>query len=65
MSDPKEKEPDVGAYVDAMAEMVGLPIAPQYRDAVIANMARTAQVAALALAEPLADDLEAAPVFRP
>ena len=61
MSDQK----DVGAYVDAMAQIVGLPIEPQYRDAVIANFERAAQIASLALVEPLRDDLESAPVFRP
>jgi hypothetical protein len=63
MSEPAK--PEIAAYVDAAAQMVGLPIAPQYREGVIANMERTAQIAALALAEPLPDDLEAAPVFRP
>lgn len=63
MSDPKK--PDIGACVDAMAQVVGLPIEPQYRDAVIANFERAAQIASLALAESLPDDLEAAPVFRP
>lgn len=64
MSAPEEK-PDPGAYVDAAAAAIGLPIAPQYRDAVIANFERTAQVAATVLAEPLPDDLESAPVYRP
>ena len=59
------KKPDVGAYIDTVAQMIELPIAPQYRDAVIANFERTAQIASLALAEPLADDVEGAPVFRP
>jgi hypothetical protein len=63
MSEPNK--PDTGAYVDAVAQMVGLSIEPQYRDAVIANFERAAQIASLALAEPLSDDLEAAPVFRP
>lgn len=63
MSDPRK--PDVGAYVDAMAQVVGVPIDPQYRDSVIANFERTAQVAALALSEELPDDLINAPVFRP
>jgi len=63
MSDPKK--PDVGAYIDAMAQMVGVPIDPQYRDSVIANFERTAQVAALALGDELPDDLINAPVFRP
>lgn len=61
-------EPDksaIGTYVDAAAELIGLPIAPQYRDTVIANLERTAQIAGLALADPLADDLQAAPVYRP
>ena len=59
------KKPDMGACVDTMAQMVGLPIEPQYREAVIVNFERAAQIASLALAEPLSDDLEAAPVFRP
>jgi hypothetical protein len=59
------KKSDVGAFVDAMAQMVGLPIDPQYRDAVIANFDRAAQIASLALPETLPDDLEAVPVFRP
>ena len=59
------KKPDVGAYIDTVAQMIELPIAPQYRDAVIANFERAAQIASLALAEPLADDVEGAPVFRP
>jgi hypothetical protein len=63
MSDPET--PDDGAYVDAAAQAIGLPIEPQYREAVIANFQRTRQIAALALAGALPDDLESAPVFRP
>lgn len=63
MSEPKSA--DAGIYVDATAQLLGLPIAPQYRDAVIANLERTAQIAGLALADPLPDDLVVAPVFRP
>jgi hypothetical protein len=63
MTEPKK--PDVDAYVDAMAQTIGLPIEPQYRAAVIANFERTAMIASLAVAEPLPDDLESAPVFRP
>lgn len=61
----ESNKPGVDTFVDAMAQTIGLPIAPEHRDAVIANFERTAQIASLALAEPLADDLEAAPVFRP
>jgi hypothetical protein len=63
MSDPTK--PDTGAYVDAAARAIDLPIAPEYRDAVIANFERAAQIAALAFDETLPDDLIAAPVFRP
>jgi hypothetical protein len=55
----------IAAYVDAAAKLIGLPIDPAYREQVIANLERSAQIASLALAEPLADDLGAAPVFRP
>jgi len=63
MSDTKIN--DIAAYVDAAAALVGLPIDPSYRAAVIANLERSQQIALLALAEDLPDDLEAAPVFRP
>jgi hypothetical protein len=56
---------EIAAYVDAAARLIGLPVDAAYRDQVIANMERTQQIASLALAEPLADDLLAAPVFRP
>jgi hypothetical protein len=55
----------IAAYVDAAAKLIGLPIDPAYREQVIANLERTQQIASLALAESLADDLGAAPVFRP
>ena len=56
---------EIAAYVDAAAKLIGLPIDPAYREQVIANLERGRQIASLALAEPLADDLAAAPVFRP
>jgi hypothetical protein len=59
------KEAGLGSYVDAAACLIDLPIAPQYRDNVIANLERTAEIAKLAVADPLPDDLDAAPVFRP
>lgn len=59
------KEAGLGPYVDAAARLIDLPVAPQYRDNVIANLERTAEIAKLAVADSLPDDLEAAPVFRP
>ncbi|MGE0421824.1 MAG: DUF4089 domain-containing protein [Reyranellaceae bacterium] len=56
---------DTGAFVDAMAKVVGLPIDPQSRDKVIANFAISRTIAGLALAEPIADATENGPVFQP
>ncbi|HJQ59598.1 MAG TPA: DUF4089 domain-containing protein [Vineibacter sp.] len=61
----EQDKPDTGTYVDAAAKLIGLPIDPQYRESVIANFERAAQIAALATAESLDDDVVAAPVFRP
>ena len=56
---------DTGAYVDAMAKVIGLPIDPASRDKVIANFNVARTIAGLALAEPIADATENGPVFRP
>lgn len=53
------------AYVDQMAIALGLPIAPEYRAGVVANITRTAQIAQLVLEFPLPDDVVAAPRFQP
>lgn len=56
---------DTGAFVDAMAKVVGLPIDPAARDKVIANFTISRTIAGLALAEPIADATENGPVFQP
>jgi Protein of unknown function (DUF4089) len=56
---------DTGAFVDAMAKVVGLPIDPASRDKVVANFAVARTIAGLALAEPIADATENGPVFQP
>ncbi len=56
---------DTGAFVDAMAKVVGLPIDPASRDKVIANFTVGRTIAGLALAEPIADATENGPVFQP
>jgi hypothetical protein len=61
----ERQKPDAGTCVDAAAQVIDLPIDPQYRDAVIANFERARQIASLALAGALPDELESAPVFRP
>jgi len=56
---------DTGAFVDAMAKVVGLPIDPAARDKVIANFTIARTIAGLALAGPIADATENGPVFQP
>jgi hypothetical protein len=53
------------AFMDAASPMVGLTIPPKCRAGVIANLQRTAAIAAFVLAHPLAPDDEPASVFRP
>lgn len=53
------------AYVDAAAALLDLPIRPEHRDAVIEAMDMILAQAALVLAFPLPDEVEAAPRFRP
>jgi hypothetical protein len=52
-------------YVTAASRLVGLPIRPEYRDAVIEDMSRIASVAAVLTEFPLPPETEAAPVFEP
>ncbi|EWY37384.1 hypothetical protein N825_11930 [Skermanella stibiiresistens SB22] len=53
------------SHVDLMAAALGLTIAPDDRAGVVANMARTAELAQLVAEFPLDDHVELAPTFRP
>jgi hypothetical protein len=61
MADPIDLE----AYVDAAAELVGMPLDPAHRPGVVLNLGRIAQMAALVMEFPLPDDTEPAPVYQP
>lgn len=52
-------------FVEVMSEIVGLPISPEYRESVVANMERIQTVAQAVLEFPLPDEIEPAPVFEP
>jgi hypothetical protein len=52
-------------YVDAAAELLNLPIDPEYRPGVIANLELIAEIARLVTEFPLAEEVEPAPVFHP
>ena len=47
------------------AAALGLAIDPDHRPGVVANMARTAEIAQLVTGFPLPDEAELAPTFRP
>lgn len=53
-----------GAIVDAMMPLVGIPMAPEWRETVIASVKATAAAARLVLDFPLDDAVEPAPVFQ-
>jgi len=56
---------DFEAYVDAAAQLVGLPLDPAHRPGVVLNLGRIAQMAALVMEFPLPDETELAPVYQP
>ena len=56
---------DAAKHVDHMAAVLGLAIDPEHMPGVVANMARTAEIAELVTGFPLSDDAELAPTFRP
>ncbi|MDX2271626.1 MAG: DUF4089 domain-containing protein [Cyanobacteriota bacterium] len=60
-----EAEGSLVAYVDQMAELIGLPLDTEYRAGVIANFERIQGIAALVMEFPLPPEIEAAPVFHP
>ena len=58
------KLPDLDAWIEAVAPLVRLEIAPDYRAGVKANLKTAAKMAALLDKAPLKDVEEPAPVFR-
>jgi Protein of unknown function (DUF4089) len=58
------KLPDIDRWIDAMAPVLGLDIAPEHRAGVKANLKTAAKMAAMLEKVPLKDDAEPAPVYR-
>jgi Protein of unknown function (DUF4089) len=52
------------AYIDAAAQALGIPIQPEWKTAVRANLDVTFRLAATVGEKELPDDAEPAPVFR-
>lgn len=56
--------PDFDQWIDAVAPLVRLEIAPDYRDGVKTNLKAAAKMAALLERAPLRNETEPAPVYR-
>jgi 1-carboxybiuret hydrolase subunit AtzG-like protein len=52
------------AYIDAAAQALGIPVQPEWKPAVRANLEVTFRLAAVVGEKELPDDAEPAPVFR-
>ncbi|MFQ3619212.1 MAG: DUF4089 domain-containing protein [Cyanobacteriota bacterium] len=56
---------DLERYAEHAAALIGLPIPPDCKPGVIANLERTAAIAQLVLEFPLPPETESAAVFMP
>ena len=55
---------DLDAWLDANAALLGIAVAPEWRDSVKLHLRITRDLARLVLDFPLPDDADPAPVFR-
>ena len=55
---------DIDAWLDANAALLGIPVAPEWRDAVRQHLRITRDIAQLVLEFPLPDEADPAPIFR-
>ncbi len=60
-----QAETEIGELVDLMAQLLDLPLDPEHRPGVIANLERTHSIVQLVMEFPLPDDIEVAPIFQP
>lgn len=56
---------NIAQYVEETAQLIDLPLAPEYRLSVVENFAKIAAIATLVVEFPLPEELESAPVFEP
>jgi hypothetical protein len=55
---------DLDAYIDAAAQALGIPIQPEWKGQIRANLDVTFKLAAVLGEKELPDDAEPAPVFK-
>jgi hypothetical protein len=58
------KPSDLDAYIDAAAQALGLPVEPEWKGEIRANLAVTFRLAALVGEKELPDDAEPAQIFK-
>jgi len=58
------KTDPLDAYIDAAAAALGIPVQPEWKPEIRANLAITFRLAALVGEKELPDDAEPAPVFK-
>ena len=56
--------PDLDAYIDAATQALGIPVQPEWKGEIRANLDVTFKFAALVAEKELPDDAEPAPVFK-
>lgn len=55
---------DIETFIDAGVALLGIPIDPAWRPAIVANLEVTLRLAAAVGSFPLPDEADPAPVFR-
>jgi hypothetical protein len=55
---------DLDAYIDAAAQALGIPVKPEWKPEIRANLDITFKLAALVAEKELPDDAEPASVFK-
>jgi hypothetical protein len=56
---------ELDVWLDANAALLGITVAPEWRDAVRLHLGITRSMAERVMAFPLPDEADPAPVFRP
>jgi hypothetical protein len=59
-----DKPHPLDAYIDAAAQALGIPIEPDWKSEISANLTVTFNLAALVAEKELPDDAEPAPIFK-
>jgi hypothetical protein len=59
-----KKSDHLDAYIDASAQALGIPLQPEWKGPIRANLEVTFKLAALVAEKELPDDAEPAPVFK-